>query len=68
MESWRGAFGVTTNGQRHKLRRFCHHPQDGMVPSRFVDGKNYAWIEFPGDGHSYDCWALDLYNSLLASI
>ena len=38
----------------------------GQMPDRFVDGQNYAWIEFPGGDHAYDCWALDLYNSLLA--
>lgn len=36
------------------------------LPERFVDGENYAWVSFPGGEHAYNCWALDLYNSLLA--
>lgn len=36
------------------------------MPERFVDGENYAWVCFPGGGHEYRCWALDLYNCLLA--
>lgn len=38
----------------------------GQMPDRFVDGQNYAWINLPGGTHDYDCWAIDLYNSLLA--
>lgn len=36
------------------------------MPDRFVDGKNFAWVSFPGGEHAYNCWALDLYNCLLA--
>ena len=36
------------------------------MPERFVDGENYAWVSFPGGEHAYNCWALDLYNCLLA--
>ena len=36
------------------------------MPGTFVDGENYAWVSFPGGEHAYNCWALDLYNTLLA--
>ena len=36
------------------------------MPDSFVDGENYAWVSFPGGEHAYNCWALDLYNCLLA--
>ena len=36
------------------------------MPGSFVDGENYAWVSFPGGEHAYNCWALDLYNCLLA--
>ena len=35
------------------------------MPERFKDGENYAWVSFPGGEHAYNCWALDLYNTLL---
>lgn len=38
----------------------------GQMGDRFADGQNYCWVSFPGGTHDYDCWALDLYNSLLA--
>ena len=38
----------------------------GQMSNRFADGQNYAWICFPGGTHDYNCWAVDLYNSLLA--
>ncbi len=37
-----------------------------QMTDRFVDGENYAWVSFPGGEHAYNCWALDLYNCLLA--
>lgn len=37
-----------------------------QMPDRFRDGDNYAWVCFDGGTHSYNCWILDLYNSLLA--
>ena len=37
-----------------------------QMPGSFVDGENYAWVSFPGGEHAYNCWALDLYNTLLA--
>ena len=36
-----------------------------QMPERFKDGENYAWVSFPGGEHAYNCWALDLYNTLL---
>jgi enterochelin esterase-like enzyme len=35
------------------------------MPDRFQDGVNYAWINFKGGAHAYNCWLPDLYNSLL---
>lgn len=35
------------------------------MSDRFEDGRNYAWVNFEGGTHSYNCWILDLYNSLL---
>ena len=37
-----------------------------QMPGSFRDGENYAWVSFPGGEHAYNCWALDLYNCLLA--
>ena len=36
-----------------------------LMPKRFKDGQNYAWVCFPGGEHDHSCWALDLYNTLL---
>ena len=36
-----------------------------LMPDWFQDGKNYAWIEFKGGSHAYNCWIVDLYDSLL---
>ena len=36
-----------------------------LMPDWFKDGKNYAWIEFKGGSHAYNCWIVDLYDSLL---
>ena len=35
------------------------------MADRFVDGENYAWINFKGGAHAYNCWLPDLYNALL---
>ena len=35
------------------------------MSDRFVDGENYAWVNFKGGAHAYNCWLPDLYNSLL---
>lgn len=35
------------------------------MPDRFVDGKNTCFINIPGGTHSYNCWIIDLYNSML---
>ncbi|MCF0228240.1 MAG: hypothetical protein HUJ76_00930 [Parasporobacterium sp.] len=35
------------------------------MPDWFQDGANYAWIEFKGGSHAYNCWIVDLYDSLL---
>lgn len=35
------------------------------MPERFADGENVAWIVFKGGAHAYNCWLIDLYNSLL---
>ena len=35
------------------------------MSDRFVDGENYAWINFKGGAHAFNCWLPDLYNSLL---
>ena len=36
-----------------------------LMPDWFEDGVNYAWIDFKGGSHAYNCWIVDLYNSLL---
>ena len=35
------------------------------MSDRFVDGENFAWVNFKGGAHAYNCWLPDLYNSLL---
>ena len=35
------------------------------LPDRFQDGKNWCWICFKGGSHAYNCWIVDLYNSML---
>ena len=35
------------------------------MTDKFVDGKNYAYIEIPGGSHSYPCWIMGLYDCLL---
>ncbi len=35
------------------------------MPDKFVDGENLAFIVFPGGSHAYNCWLIDLYNSML---
>ena len=35
------------------------------MPDTFQDGVNWCWIEFKGGSHAYNCWIVDLYNSLL---
>ena len=35
------------------------------LPEHFQNGKNTCWIEFKGGSHAYNCWIVDLYNSML---
>ena len=35
------------------------------MPDWFQDGKNFCWIDFKGGSHAYNCWIVDLYNSML---
>lgn len=35
------------------------------MPETFQDGKNFCWIDFKGGSHAYNCWIVDLYNSML---
>lgn len=35
------------------------------MSDRFVDGENFAWVNFKGGAHAYNCWLPDLYNSML---
>ena len=34
------------------------------MSDRVTDGVNYAYIEFKGGTHSYNCWLIDMYNCL----
>ena len=43
---------------------FAHAILEEM-PDTFKDGKNFCWIDFKGGSHAYNCWIVDLYNSLL---
>ena len=36
-----------------------------QMPDKFQDGKNLAFIVFAGGSHAYNCWIMDLYNSML---
>lgn len=35
------------------------------MPDRFVDGESTCFVDFDGGTHSYNCWVVHLYNSLL---
>lgn len=35
------------------------------MPETFRNGKNFAWIDFKGGSHAYNCWLVDLYNCML---
>ena len=69
---WRiNTWAVTYNGNGSK--DFSLEDHEAFVaralaemPDSFVDGENYSWVSFPGGEHAYNCWALDLYNCLLA--
>lgn len=37
----------------------------GQMPDRFTNGKNCCLIVIPGGAHNYNCWIIDLYNSML---
>ena len=36
-----------------------------QMPETFQDGVNFAWIDFKGGSHAYNCWIVDLYNCML---
>ena len=43
---------------------FAHAALEQM-PDWFQNGKNFCWIDFKGGSHAYNCWIVDLYNSML---
>ena len=36
-----------------------------VMPESFQDGRNWCWVCFKGGSHAYNCWIVDLYNSML---
>ena len=44
--------------------KFAHALLEEM-PEKFVEGENWCWVCFKGGSHAYNCWIVDLYNSML---
>ena len=44
--------------------QFCEEIKTRMA-DRVTDGENYAYVEFKGGTHAYNCWLPHLYNCLL---
>ncbi len=54
----------TTGGAIDNQTEFVNQALEQM-PDRFKDGKNLAFTIIPGGSHAYNCWLIDLYNSML---
>ncbi len=61
-------FWYNGNGTRdfslENHQEFCQKAIDQM-PVAFVNGVNFAWVNFNGGDHNYQSWACHLYNALL---
>ncbi len=61
-------FWYNGNGTRdfslENHQEFCQKALDQM-PVAFVNGENFAWVNFNGGDHNYQSWACHLYNALL---
>ena len=47
-----------------EFMQFCEEIKARMA-DRVTDGENYAYVEFKGGTHAYNCWLPHLYNCLL---
>lgn len=55
-----GSSDYALEGHLQLCEQIFNHMSD-----RVTDGENYAYVEFKGGTHSYNCWLPHLYNCLL---
>ena len=54
----------TVGGANENQIEFIDNVKEQMS-DRFTDGENLALVIFAGGSHAYNCWLIDLYNSML---